>query len=83
MAKKSFKSGLGSLIQNSSIEFENNGVQKDTDQEEKKLRFKINQLRDELKLWRTGKLTLEIFENTLKENKLKYNPKTNEFTKLK
>jgi hypothetical protein len=82
MAKKSFKSGLGSLIQNSSIEFEDNGVQKDKDTEEK-LRFKINQLQDELKLWRTGKLTLKIFEKSLKENKLNYNSKTNQFTKLK
>ena len=82
MAKKSFKSGLGSLIQNSSIEFEDNGVQKDKDVEEK-LKFKIEQLQEELKLWRTGKLNLEIFEKSLKENKLKYNPKTNEFTKLK
>jgi len=80
MAKKSFKSGLGSLIQNSSIEFEDNGVQKDKGDEEK-LRFKLSQLQEELKLWRTGKLTLEIFENSLKENELKYNSKTNEFTK--
>lgn len=82
MAKKSFKSGLGSLIQNSSIEFKENGVQKDKDIEEK-LRFKINQLQEELKLWRTGKLTLEIFEKSLQENKLTYNPKTNQFSKLK
>ena len=82
MAKKSFKSGLGSLIQNSSIEFKENGVQKDKDIEEK-LRFKVNQLQEELKLWRTGKLTLEIFEKSLQENKLAYNPKTNQFSKLK
>ncbi len=82
MAKKSFKSGLGSLIQNSNIEFENNGVQKENDTGEK-LRFKISQLQEELKLWRTGKLTLEIFEKSLKDNNLSYNPNTNQFTKLK
>ncbi len=82
MAKKSFKSGLGSLIQNSNIEFEDNGVQKENDTGEK-LRFKISQLQEELKLWRTGKLTLEIFEKSLKDNNLSYNPKTNQFTKLK
>lgn len=81
MAKKSFKSGLGSLIQNSSIEFEDNGVKKEDG--EKKLKFKINQLQEELKLWRTGKLTLEIFEKSLKESNLSYNPTTNQFSKLK
>lgn len=81
MAKKSFKSGLGSLIQNSSIEFEDNGVVKENN-DEKKLRFKISQLLEELKLWRTGKLTLKNFENTLKENNLKYNPDTNDFEKI-
>jgi len=82
MAKKSFKSGLGSLIQNSSIEFEDNGVVKENG-DEKKLRFKISQLLEELKLWRTGKLTLKNFEKTLKENNLKYNPETNDFEKIK
>jgi hypothetical protein len=82
MAKKSFKSGLGSLIQNSNIEFEDNGVQKGNDTGEK-LRFKISQLQEELKLWRTGKLTLEIFEKSLKDNNLSYDPKNNQFTKLK
>ena len=80
MAKKSFKSGLGSLIQNSSIEFEDNGVKKD---DVEKLKFKINQLEEELKLWRTGKLTIELFEKSLKENKLSYNSRTNTFSKLK
>ena len=82
MAKKSFKSGLGSLIQNSSIEFEDNGVLKDKSVDEK-FRFKFSQLQEELKLWRTGKLNLEIFEKSLKENNLKYNPDKNEFEKMK
>jgi hypothetical protein len=81
MAKKSFKSGLGSLIQNSSIEFEDNGFLKDSGQLDK-LKFKIQQLQDELMLWRTGKLNVEIFEKTLKENHLKYNPSTNGFEKV-
>ena len=81
MAKKSFKSGLGSLIQNSSIEFEDNGFLKDAGLVDK-LKFKIQQLQDELKLWRTGKLNVELFEKTLKENHLKYNQSTNGFEKV-
>jgi hypothetical protein len=81
MAKKSFKSGLGSLIQDSSIEFEANGISKNESQPDS-LRAKIEQLQDELKLWRTGKLNLEMFAKTLYDNQLGYNPETNSFYKL-
>jgi len=81
MAKKSFKGGLGSLIQDSRIKSQ--AEEDDFSSEEKeKLLFKINELMDELHLWRTGKLTLEIFEQSLKENKLKYNPENNTFSKI-
>jgi len=82
MAKKSFKGGLGSLIQDSRI---NSQVEaEDFDNEEKeKLLFKINELMEELRLWRTGKLTTEIFEQSLKENNLKYDPESNSFIKTK
>lgn len=82
MAKKSFKSGLGSLIQDSSIEFAQNGMTNEFSQKDS-VQLKIEQLQDELKLWRTGKLNLEKFEKTLKENHLKYNPATNSFEKTK
>lgn len=81
MAKKSFKSGLGILIQNSSIEFEDNGFSKDAGQTEK-MKYRIQQLQEELLLWRTGKLTVEIFEKSLAENNLKYNSLTNGFEKV-
>ncbi|MDF1549531.1 MAG: hypothetical protein P1P88_17020 [Bacteroidales bacterium] len=81
MGKKSFRSGLGSLIQNSNIEFENNSVVKEKSSEEK-LKQKLNQLQEELKLWRTGKLTLGNFKKTLKDNNLKYNVATNGFEKI-
>jgi len=81
MAKKSFKNGLGSLIQNSSIAFEDNGFSKDAGQTER-LKLKIEQLQDELFLWRTGKLNIEIFNKSLAENKLKYNSANNVFEKL-
>ena len=80
MAKKSFKSGLGSLIQDSSIEFEENGMSKGISQTET-LRAKIEQLQDELRMWRSGILTLEIFEKSLKESHLEYNPENNSFSK--
>jgi hypothetical protein len=80
MAKKSFKSGLGSLIQDSSIEFEANGMKENGQTDT--LQAKIELLQDELKLWRIGKLNLELFEKTLKDNHLYYNPTTNTFEKM-
>jgi hypothetical protein len=78
MAKKSFKRGLGSLIQDSSIEFEANGISKDNSQTEV-LQAKIEKLQLELKLWRTGKLNIELFNKALEENNLIYNPTNNSF----
>ncbi len=81
MAKKSFKSGLGSLIQDSRIEFEENGFSQEHSEEDL-LRKKIEQLQDELKLWRSGILNHELFLKSLKDSNLTYNPDTNEFTTL-
>ncbi len=80
MAKKSFKGGLGSLIQDSRID-----RQREAEKEEPKddtLLFKYNELNEELHLWRTGKLTTEIFDKSLKKNNLQYNKKNNSFTKI-
>jgi len=81
MAKKSFKSGLGSLIQDSSIEFEANGIIKESAQPDN-LKTKIELLQEELKLWRVGKLNLELFVQSLTEKQLGYNADTNSFYKL-
>jgi hypothetical protein len=81
MAKKSFRSGLGSLIQDSSIEFEANGISKENSHADD-LHAKIEQLQNELQLWRTGKLNLDMFIKTLSENQLGYNADTNSFYKL-
>ncbi len=81
MARKSFKSGLGSLIQDSRI-----FSKKEEEKEEvgnDKLLFKINELNEELHLWRTGKLTEEIFSKSLKDNNLKYNKYNNSFIQIK
>ena len=81
MAKKSFKGGLGSLIQDSRINSQKEEEEFDQEKNEKLL-FKINELMDELHLWRTGKLTLEIFEQSLKENNLRYDAEHNSFVKI-
>ena len=81
MAKKSFKGGLGSLIQDSRINSQKEEEEFNQEKNEKLL-FKINELMDELHLWRTGKLTLEIFEQSLKENNLKYDAEHNSFVKI-
>lgn len=83
MARKSFKSGLGSLIKNSNIELEGSTESKSEGGDVEKLEFKISQLQEELKLWRTGKLTVDTFKKTLKENNLKYDDEKNEFSKIK
>ena len=83
MARKSFKGGLGSLIQDSRKEnLQEKEEEKEGIKQEEKLLFKYNELNEELHLWRTGKLTIEIFEKSLKENNLKYNKKSNSFGTL-
>ena len=80
MAKKSFKGGMGDLLQES-IDNNNNAENGDNDKIawlEKQVERKDNELRK----WRTGQLTVEIFNKTLAENNLKYNPKTNSFEKI-
>ncbi len=74
--KKSFKQGLNSIIKESlvSIEEEEKGI--------KALKAKISILERELMLWRTGQLTPELFEQSLKEHGLKYNPQTNQIEKI-
>ena len=79
MAKKSFKGGLGSLILDSRKENEQEAEKETVDGV---LLFKLDELNEELHLWRTGKLTTEIFTKSLKENNLKYDKKNNSFSKI-
>ncbi len=83
MARKNFKSDLGELITNSSIELDAIKAKEEDNNYNSKLNFIINQLKKELHLWRTGKLTVDIFEESLKNYKLKYDAETNEFQKIK
>ncbi len=80
MARKNFKSDLGELITGSNIELDvSNDEEKDNND---KLNFVIDQLNKELHLWRTGKLTVDTFENSIKEYGLKYDAETNLFSKI-
>jgi len=81
MARKSFKGGLGSLILDSRKEYKQE-AEKENVEEDRTLLFKLDELNEELHLWRTGKLTTEIFTKSLKENKLKYDKKNNSFSKI-
>lgn len=82
MSKKNFKGGLDSLFSSTGIE-KNNAESKIEDaeiSEEMKnwIVIKMNRLLKELHLWRTGKLNVEKFNESLKENGLSYNKDTNE-----
>ena len=92
MAKKNFKKGLNSLIEsslddinelnNNKSEDKNSGkinIEDISDEKVKWLYIKMNRLEKELKLWRTGDLTVKIFRQTLQNKGLKYNPETNYF----
>ena len=85
MAKKSFIGGLGSLIQdsrNENLKAQEKEKKEEITLSDDKLIFKNNELNEELHLWRTGKLTTEIFNKSLKESNLMYNKKDNTFSKL-
>ncbi|MEA3451817.1 MAG: hypothetical protein U9Q83_07920 [Bacteroidota bacterium] len=96
MAKKSFKSGLDDLFKdniNDANESDDkkkekvvslSGISIDdvTDEKLKWLLLKIQRYEKELKLWRTGKLTLNEFNKSLKKFELEYNIENNEIKKI-
>ncbi len=91
MAKKSFKNGLDNLLASAGIKKKvispvissekkeksgiNEGLQKDN---KYWLQIKNERLSEELLLWRTGKLSVDKFNSSLKEHGLKYKSGTNE-----
>lgn len=87
MAKKTFKKGLGSLIQDTRKSIEQDAQQDNEDNQHKntedkdsytiRLMNQVGRLADELHLWRTGQLTVDGFKNSLAEHGLKYNEKSN------
>ncbi|MCF6365662.1 MAG: hypothetical protein L3J35_05605 [Bacteroidales bacterium] len=88
MAKKSFKGGLDNLLASAGIkkrseQTENKLVEisskKELSDDEKHwMLIKIENLNKELALWRTGKLTVSEFQESLKKHGLSYNSGINE-----
>ncbi len=85
--KKSFKTGLTNVIEESLNILSSSEAAADPKEVEelknriKTLEQKISLLERELYYWRTGKLTLEKFNKSLKEKGLRFNPSTNQIEK--
>lgn len=91
MAKKSFKGGLDNLLASAGIKKkieektqivpEKKEVKSSDLSEDEKhwLLIKIDDLNKELALWRTGKLSVSEFQESIKKFGLSYNASTNEF----
>jgi len=90
MAKKSFKSGLDNLLASAGIKKkvvseetvaveQKKNQDKKNDKEDDKywLQIKNERLEEELSLWRTGKLSVDEFNESLKKYGLKYKSETN------
>jgi hypothetical protein len=91
MGKKSFKGGLGSLLNDTvnqpeqQKENEKVEVVEDTAALQSSillLQIKLKRQNDELRLWRTGKLTVEKFEISLREHNLRFNRINNSIEKI-
>jgi len=85
MAKKSFKGGLGSLLENT---FNNAGIKKEDltptkdDVSLDDLKKELEICKAELSLWRLGELDKELFDESLKNEGLTYNSNTNSIEKM-
>lgn len=91
MAKKSFKGGLDSLLSGSLPDdksedrtenpnnkaAENNPKEEPKEKEEHWLKIKNERLLKELHLWRTGRLDVKSFHESLKTKGLKYDSEKN------
>lgn len=82
MAKKSFKGGLGSLLEST---FNKAGLEKQTNTSSTptpdRLQQEIDVLKKELALWRTGELNKQLFDKNIEEAGLFYDSETNSIRK--
>jgi len=91
MAKKSFKGGLDNLLASAGIKKKADIVEKTVSSKNKLvtakeisedekywLLIKIDNLNKELALWRTGKLSVSEFQESIKKHGLSYNAGINE-----
>jgi len=90
MAKKTFKSGLDSLLSATGMEKDDQRTETEnikpaelSPEEKHWLHLKIERIQKELKHWRTGSLTPETFAESLKQQGLTYNSETNEIEESK
>ena len=91
MAKKNFKSGLDNLFKENIDEIndinrkeeiktsETIKIEDISDEEVKWLHIKLRRYEKELLLWRSGKLTLKKFQESLQNLNITYNKESNEF----
>lgn len=94
MSKKDFKNHIEDLFRNDDDDNNQQSNKSDnqlntninlddiTDEKVKWLIIKLSRYEKELRLWRTGKLTPKIFEETLKKHNLRYDDKSNQITKI-
>ena len=88
MAKKSFLSGLDNLLSSAGLKKKSDEDKKIiekikekkeiTEDEKHWLLIKMDRLNEELKLWRTGNLSENEFNQSLQKHGLSYNADTNE-----
>ena len=79
MGKKSFKGGLGSLLQNTVKQNEQDKLE---NMAPELLRSELLRCKEELYLWRRGYLTPKIFAESLKQEGLAYKPETNQIVRI-
>ena len=90
MAKKNFRGGMGNLLEESlqgldlgnTVPVENIEGAVPTTADYERLKAQYETQSRELKLWRQGILDKVSFESSLLENKLKYNPTTNQIESI-
>jgi len=89
MAKKTFRNGLSSLIRDTRKETETNEPVQQTahlieeyEKDIEHLQAMLDLQQKELFKWRTGKLTLQQFEDSLKKHQLRYNSELNQIEKI-
>lgn len=82
MAKKSFKGGLGSLLEST---FNKAGLEKQNNTNSSpstdRLQQEIDVLKTELALWRKGELNKQLFDKNIEEAGLFYDSEANSIRK--
>jgi rRNA pseudouridine-1189 N-methylase Emg1 (Nep1/Mra1 family) len=81
MAKKSFKGGLGSLLESTVRKSDEENLAEAEAMSISDLTEELRLAKEELYLWRTGKLSVKSFAESLDKCSLRYNEQTNRVEK--